>query len=109
MLSESSRRRSVVPFSTVVLVSSGVLTHYDHKGNVVADDDASHLESAGVGRDKVHDTSRGADAFVPGTLFADLLVATRVRRGFSSNEQEHLLPAAGDTHVALVQLDSERF
>ena len=35
MLSESSRRRSVVPFSTVVLVSSGVLTHYDHKGNVL--------------------------------------------------------------------------
>jgi hypothetical protein len=111
MLTEESQTRAVVPFSTAVLVSTGVLTHYTHTGAALWQTMTPatwHLADAQARRTALKSSARGADAFVPGTVVADLLVADEVggKGGLSSNEQEHLLLATGDASVVLVRLRS---
>ena len=111
MLTESAQIRAVVPFSIVVLVSNGVLTHYSHKGALLWQTTTSatwHVADAQGRRSTLKGSDRGPDAFVPGTIVADLLVADEFQGegGFSWNEQEHLLLATGDASVVLARLSS---
>lgn len=111
ILRKSSESGVVAPFSAVALVSTGMLTHYNHKGSILWQRKTSatwHRPDARGMHDYLKGTERDPDAFVPGTVAADLFVDDhdRADSDFSSNEQEHILLVTGDSSVVLVGLDT---